>query len=246
VRSSRLAGGARLIAAVAVIAAAGCNGDARATSQQSDRYVAAYEQLHPSVVLLTMRIPADDPKRKGEWDDAYGSGVVVESGSWGSRILTDAHVIDGAKNLVATIGDGPHAPAHVVATTGEDEDLAIVDVAIKNQRAAVLGSIAHLEPGTAIGVLGYPIPDAFEDEHLGRTVSLYTGRVASLRKGALELDVAIIPGESGGPVFDASSGQVIGIAESRFEEERAIGFATPIDAATRFLALHARVQAARR
>ncbi|HEY0396133.1 MAG TPA: S1C family serine protease [Candidatus Elarobacter sp.] len=84
------------------------------------------------------------------------------------------------------------------------------------------------------------------DEHLGRTVSLYTGRVASVRKGALEIDVPIIPGESGGPVFDVSTGQVIGIAESRFDEERAIGFATPIDAATRFLASHPRVQATRR
>jgi S1-C subfamily serine protease len=224
----------------------GCASGARVPAKQSDRYVAAYEQLHPSVVLLTMKIPADDRKRKGEWDDAYGSGVVVESGSWGSRILTDAHVIEDAKDLVATIGDGPHAPARVVATTGEDEDLAIVDVRLKNQKAAKLGTIAHLEPGTAIGVLGYPIPDAFEDEHLGRTVSLYTGRVASLRRGALELDVAIIPGESGGPVFDAATGDVIGIAESRFEEERAIGFATPIDTATRFLASHPRVQAARR
>ena len=97
-----------------------------------------------------------------------------------------------------------------------------------------------LEPGTPIGVLGYPIPDAFEDEQLGRTVSLYTGRVASVRKGALELDVPIIPGESGGPVFDAGRGEVIGIAESRFDEERAIGFATPIDTATRFLASHPR------
>ncbi len=225
---------------------AGCSSGARVTAQQSDRYVAAYEELHPSVVLLTMKIPTDDPKRKGEWDDAYGSGVVVESGSWGSRILTDAHVIEDARDLVATIGDGPRAPAHVIATTGEDEDLAIVDVALKNQKSAKLGSIAHLEPGTAIGVLGYPIPDAFEDEHLGRTVSLYTGRIASLRKGALEIDVAIIPGESGGPVFDAATGDVVGIAESRFEEERAIGFATPIDTATRFLASHPRVQAVRR
>ncbi|HEX3467936.1 MAG TPA: serine protease [Candidatus Elarobacter sp.] len=217
-----------------------------APQPQRDRYVAAYEQLHPSVVLFTMKIPADDPKRKGQWDDAYGSGVVVESGSWGSRILTDAHVVDDARDLVATIGDGPHAPAHVVARTGEDEDLAIVDAPLKNQKVAKLGSIAGLEPGTPIGVLGYPIPDAFEDERLGRTVSLYTGRVASLRKGALEIDVAIIPGESGGPVFDAGTGEVIGIAESRFEEERAIGFATPIDMATRFLASHPRIQAARR
>ncbi len=244
--TSHVAIAGRLVASVAAVVVAGCAHEISPTQTQSDRYVAVYEQLHPSVVLLTMRIPADDPKRKGEWDDAYGSGVVVESGSWGSRILTDAHVVEGARDLVATIGDGPRAPARVIAKTGEDEDLAIVDVALKNQKAAILGSIAHLEPGTAIGVLGYPIPDAFEDEHLGRTVSLYTGRVASLRKGALELDVAIIPGESGGPVFDASNGEVIGIAESRFEEERAIGFATPIDAATRFLALHARVQAVRR
>ena len=237
---------AMALLAVATGALAACGHGERTTAAANDRYVTVYEQLHPAVVLLTMKIPADDPKRKGEWDDAYGSGVVVESGSWGSRILTDAHVIDGAKDLVATIGDGPHAAAHVIARTGEADDLAIVDVALRNQPVAKLGSVAHLEPGTAIGVLGYPIPDAFDDEHLGRTVSLYTGRIASVRKGALEIDVPIIPGESGGPVFDASNGEVIGVAESRFDEERAIGFATPIDAATRFLAAHPRTEAARR
>jgi len=205
-----------------------------------DPFVAIYERLHASVVLFTMQIPAVDPKRRGGWDDAYGSGVVVESGAWGSRILTDAHVIDGARNLRATLGDGPQAPAHVVARTGGDDDLAIVEVRLAHRAAAPLGSSAHIQPGTAIGVLGYPIPDAFEDEHLGRTVSVYAGRVASVRRGALELDVPIVPGESGGPVFDASTGEVIGIAESRFDEERAIGFATPIDAATRFLAAHRR------
>ena len=229
------------------IALCACTSHAEtATQAQSEPYVTAYRRLHPSVVFFTMRIPADDPKRRGQWDEAYGSGVVVESGSWGTRILTDAHVVAGAKHLVATIGDGPHAPARVVATTGEADDLAIVDVPLKNQQPAKLGSIANLVPGMPIGVLGYPIPDAFEDEHLDRTVSLYTGRVASVRKGALELDVPIIPGESGGPVFDASTGEVVGIAESRFEEERAIGFATPIDTATRFLASHPRTQAARR
>jgi len=238
----------RFLAAATVSALVACTGahGERTAVAENDRYVTAYRQLHPSVVLFTMQIPAVGAKRKGEWDEAYGSGVVVESGSWGSRILTDAHVIEGARHLVATIGDGPHAPAHVVAMTGDTDDLAIVDVPLKNQKAVKLGSIASLSPGTAIGVLGYPIPDAFQDENLGRTVSLYTGRIASVRKGALELDVPIIPGESGGPVFDATTGDVIGIAESRFEEERAIGFATPIDTATRFLALHPRTQAARR
>jgi S1-C subfamily serine protease len=89
-------------------------------------------------------------------------------------------------------------------------------------------------------VLGYPIPDAFEDEHLRAVVSLYTGRIASVRNGTMEIDVPIIPGESGGPVFDARSGAVIGIAESRFDDERAIGFATPVDVIARFLAAHPR------
>ena len=234
------------VTAAALLSACAAARNGHDAAEPTDVYVKAFRQLHPSVVLFTMKIPSDDPKRKGEWDEAYGSGVVVDSGSWGSRILTDAHVIVDAKDLVATIGDGPRAPGRVVATTGEAEDLAIVDVPLKNQKAAKLGSIEHLEPGTAIGVLGYPIPDAFADERLGTTVSLYTGHVASIRKGALEIDVAIIPGESGGPVFDAATGEVIGIAESRFEEERAIGFATPIDLATRFLALHPRTQAARR
>jgi S1-C subfamily serine protease len=233
-------------AAAAAVLTAGCASGAKTVASEKDRYVAAYQQLHPSVVYFQMRIPADDPKRKGKWDDAYGTGVVVDSGSWGTRVLTDAHVIDDAKDLVATIGDGPHAPARVVARTGEDEDLALVDVPLKNQQAAKLGSTDGILPGTPIGLLGYPIPDAFEDEHLRRTASLYTGHVASIRNGALEIDMPVIPGESGGPVFDVTTGTVIGIAESRFDDERAIGFATPIDEATKFLAAHPRVEAARR
>ncbi len=237
----------RAVAALlAVTCATACASRDEPSAGGGDRYVAAFRRLHPSVVFFSMKIPSNDPKHRGGWDDAYGSGVVVDSGAWGTRVLTGAHVVADARDLVATVGDGAHATARVVATTGEDDDLAIVDVPIPNQRAARLGSIAGLSPGTAIGVLGYPIPDAFEDEHLDRTASLYTGRVASVRKGALELDVPIIPGESGGPVFDVATGDVIGIAESRFDEERAIGFATPIDAATRFLALHPRTQAASR
>ncbi|BDE07160.1 hypothetical protein WPS_24360 [Vulcanimicrobium alpinum] len=228
-----------VVAALAAAFLAGCS-KARATTDERDRYVVAYERLHPSVVLFTMRVPSEDPERKGQWDDAYGSGIVVDSGAWGTRVITDAHVIAGARRLVATIGDGPHAPARVVATTGDDRDLAIVDVPLANQRAARLGSIARLAPGTPIGVLGYPVPDAFDDERLGRTVSMYAGRIASFRKNAIEVDVPIVPGESGGPVFDATSGDVIAIAQSRFDEERAIGFATPIDEANRFLAQHPR------
>ena len=228
----------RLVALVAAAALTGCATAKHTTEAQNDEYVRVYQALHPSVVLFTMQIPADDPKRKGQWDDAYGSGVVIASDDKRTRILTDAHVIADARDLVATIGDKDHAPARVIATTNDQDDLALVDVPLEHETVAQLGSSTDIIPGTAVGVLGYPIPDAFEDEKLRRTVSLYTGRVASVRNGALEIDVAIIPGESGGPVFDAASGEVIGIAESRFDDERAIGFATPIDIAKRFIAQH--------
>jgi S1-C subfamily serine protease len=39
-------------------------------------------------------------------------------------------------------------------------------------------------------------------------------------------------------VFDAATGEIVGIAESRFDDERAIGFATPVDIIRRFLAAH--------
>lgn len=230
----------RVLALVALAIASGCASGAQQTQSTGDHFVDLYKKLHPSVVLLTMRIPSDDPKRKGKYDDAYGSGAVVESGAWGSRILTDAHVVKDAKNLRARVGDGTTAPARVIATSDDADDVAIVETLIPNIPAVKLGTSAPLEAGRAIGMLGYPIPDAFSDEHLGTTASLYTGHIASVRKNALEIDVPIIPGESGGPVFDAASGDVIGIAESRFEEERAIGFATPIDIAVSFLRSHPR------
>ena len=214
-----------------------------------DHFVALYEQLHPSVVSFAMQKPSDDPKRKGEWDDAFGSGVVVESGAWGSRILTASHVVTDARDIVATIGDGARAAGHVVAKTGADPDrdidVAIVEVDLPNQKAARLGTIAHLEPGTPIGLLGYPIPDVFDDMKVGRTASLYAGRLASIRKGTLEIGITLVGGESGGPVFDATTGDVIGLANSSFEDERSIGFATPIDVAKRFLAAHPRTGAAK-
>lgn len=233
----------RLLAFGCAALLAACSSSAEGSRAKSDRFVEIYRQIHPAVVLFTMEIPSDDPKTKGTWDGAYGSGIVVESGAWGSRILTDAHVVQGARKIVAQIGDGRKAPARVIAVSNEADDLAIVDTSLPNMPVAALGTAHGLEPGEPVGVLGYPIPDAFADEHLGSTASLYTGRIASVRKGSLELDVPIIPGESGGPVFDATTGAVIGIAESRFEEERAIGFATPIDIAIDFLAKHPRASA---
>jgi S1-C subfamily serine protease len=235
----RFAGAAALVALVGCArATTSASAPSPATASSGDIYVDMYRKLKPSMVLFTMDVPADDPKRKGTLDEAYGSGIVVQSGDWGSRILTDAHVVQDARHIVARIGDAGKAAARVVAVSNDHDDIAILETAIRRVPVVALGTSQGLEAGRPIGVMGYPIPDAFEDEHLGTKVSIYAGRIASVRNGSLELDVPIIPGESGGPVFEAGSGTIVGIAESRFDEERAIGFATPIDVAAKFLAAH--------
>jgi S1-C subfamily serine protease len=199
-----------------------------------DAFVASVHRLRPSVVLLSMRIPPEN--KKDRYDDAYATGFVVASGGWGSDILTVQHAIDGAWDLHATIGNRAKTPATVVASDA-DLDLALVRTTRPNLPAMALGSSRGLDRavGREIGLLGYPVPDDFDDDDLGLATSLDTGRLSSVRKDALEVTLSIVPGESGSPIFIADTGEVVGVAESRFDEERSIGFAVPIDDAKRFL-----------
>jgi S1-C subfamily serine protease len=214
-----------------------CCLSACAPDYPDDRFVHAVRRIQPAVVLLTMHVP---PERKRDgYDDAYATGVVVASGAWGSDILTVAHAVDDAWDLHATIDNRRRMPAHVVALN-DNVDVALVRTAVKDLPVVHLlpGGRLEREVGRDIGLLGYPIPDEFEDEELGPGTSLDSGRLSSIRKGAIEVTLQIVPGESGGPIFLADSGRVIGIAESRFDDERSIGFGLPIDAALAFLHKH--------
>ena len=216
---------------VAALFALGLVGCAR---HADDDFVVSARRLRPSVVLLRMKIPPEH--KRDRYDDAYATGFVVASGDWGSDVLTVQHAIDGAWDLSMTIGNRSRTPARVVAQN-EDLDLALVRTTRRNLPALALGNSAHLrdELGRQVGLLGYPVPDAFDDEGLGLATSLDSGLLSSVRNDALEVTLSIVPGESGAPVFIADTGEIVGVAESRFDEERSIGFALPIDDAKRFL-----------
>jgi len=220
-----------ITASLAALLVSGCNGNAKALD--GDPFVRAVRVIRPSVVLFTMQIPSD--KKKGQWDDAFGTGVIVASGPWGSQILTEEHVVRDARNLRVTFAEKNDVPVRVVAVDRKS-DVALVETSKSDLPVATLGNSRAVEAGTAVGVAGFPVPDYFQDENLGVATSVRAGRVSSVRKHALELDFGIIPGESGGPVFDARTGEVLGLAEWRFEDEKAIGFAIPIDDAKAFLA----------
>jgi|SRR5579884_642818 len=213
-------------AAVAILAA--CSH----SRYPDDPFVSFAATLRPSVVLLTMDVPGDS-KKDGP-DSEYATGTVVASGRWGSDILTVEHAIEQAWNLRVTIGNKVKVPARVIARNA-DLDMALVRTAKPNLPVAKLGSADDAQPGRMIGLLGYPIPDQFDDEGLGLATSLNSGRVSSLREDAIEVTLPIVPGESGSPIFLGDTGEIIGMAESRFDEERSIGFALPIDDAKKFL-----------
>jgi S1-C subfamily serine protease len=219
----------RALIAAFLLAVAAC-----APEYADDRFVGIARALHPSVVLLSMRVP---PEHKSDrYDDAFATGVVIASGSWGSDILTVAHAVDGAWNMHATIDNREKVPARVIALD-KDLDIALVRTNRRGLAPATLGSSRDLsnQLGRDVALLGYPIPDEFEDEELGLATSIITGRLSSVRKGAIELTLPIVPGESGAPIFIMDTGEIIGIAESRFDDEHSIGFALPIDDAKRFL-----------
>jgi S1-C subfamily serine protease len=199
-----------------------------------DALAVSAKRLMPSVVLLAMKVPPE--RKRDRYDEAYATGFVVASGNWGSDVLTVQHAIDGAWDVSITIGNHERAPAAVVASN-EDLDVALLRTRRPNLPAIPLASSAHLTPeiGRQVGLLGYPVPDEFDDEGLGLATSLNAGLLSSVRKDALELTISIVPGESGAPIFFADTGDVIGVAESRFDAEHSIGFALPIDDAKRFL-----------
>jgi serine protease Do len=179
-----------------------------------------------------MDVPSENPKSAP--DTEFATGMVVASGAWGSDILTVEHAIEGAWNMRATIGNKTKVPATIIAKDA-DLDVALVRVKRRNLPAVKLGNSTDALPGRMLGLIGYPIPDQFDDEGLGLATSLNSGRVSSLREDAIEVTLQIVPGESGSPVFLADTGEIVGMAESRFDEERSIGFALPIEDAKKFL-----------
>jgi serine protease Do len=206
-----------------------------APKSADDAFVAAADRLRPSIVLLTMDVPGASGRSAP--DTEYATGIVVASGSWGSDILTVEHALENAWNFRATVGNKRKVPFSVIARDS-DLDIALVRTPARNLPVAPLGSSADARPGISVGLLGYPIPDEFENEGLGLATSLNTGRISALRRDAIEVTLPIVPGESGGPVFLADNGEIVGLAESRFEDERSIGFALPINAAKHFLHKH--------
>jgi len=164
-----------------------------------------------------------------------GSGFIIKPTG---EILTNNHVVNGARELTVTLADKKIYKAKVLATDAR-VDLALIKIdATGKLPALTLGNSDTLVVGQKVLAIGNPF---------GFDGTLTTGVVSSLDRSIqtedkqlehmIQTDAAINPGNSGGPLFD-SHGNVIGINTAIYGSQGSIGvgFATPISRAKAMLA----------
>jgi S1-C subfamily serine protease len=198
----------------------------------------AYEKIRPSVVLVTARAEdeVEGPKELTEAHDepARGTGVImVESGI----ILTNLHVVAGAKRIHVTFFDGLVSEAEVIGTRPE-HDLAVLQAKELPDDIvpATMRSTAGLRPGDEVLAVGYPFgigPSASSGVISGLKRDYVSPEGQRVLSNLIQFDAAVNPGNSGGPLV-TTEGEVIGIVTGLLNptEQRVfigIGFAVPIE-----------------
>lgn len=162
---------------------------------------------------------------------SFGSGVLVSGEGY---LLTNAHVVGGAKSLTVRWSDGFEGRGEVVRVH-QQRDVALVKVD-PHGRSALPIRATGLQPGQTVVALGAPLEKQFQG-------TLTRGVVSATRIldgfSFIQSDVAVSPGNSGGPLMD-ESGHVVGLTVSGYRLDGAstgVNFFIPIKDALDFLSL---------
>lgn len=148
-----------------------------------------------------------------ETDKGSGTGFVIHPSG---IAVTCAHVVDGASEIYVRIGTKEDAieKAEILAFDSI-HDLAIIALEGTDHYTARLGMKDSIYIGEEIIILGYPFGNKVADDVMSMSVSFTRGYISSMqtkngRRQAL-LDISAKAGNSGSPVIDVNSGNVIGI-----------------------------------
>jgi serine protease Do len=173
--------------------------------------------------------PGGDQQRHEEPVRGAGSGFIVSSDGY---ILTNEHVVQGASQVTVRLVDQREFPAKVV---GSDQrtDIAVLKIAAAGLPTVRFGDPAKLQPGQWVLAIGSPF--GFENSATAGIVSAI-GRSLPTENYVpfIQTDVAVNPGNSGGPLFNLQ-GEVVGINSQIFSRTggfMGVSFAIPIDVAT--------------
>ena len=186
------------------------------------------DEVGPSVVSISVR-GADSGRSRGRGGGGgAGSGVIFTPDGY---ILTNAHVVANRKQFEVALTDGSTHPAQL---TGSDPatDLAVVHIEGRALPHASFGESSKLRVGQLCIAIGNPLGfsstvSAGVVSALGRNMRAQGGR---LMENIIQSDVALNPGNSGGPLVDSRS-RVIGINTAMIMGAQGISFSVPIDTA---------------
>ena len=161
---------------------------------------------------------------------AQGSGFII---SPDGLILTNAHVVQGARDVTVKLTDRREFTARVLGAD-DKTDVAVLQIDARNLPVVPLGSTRDLQVGEWVLAIGSPF--GFENSVSAGVVSA-KGRALPDDSFVpfIQTDVAVNPGNSGGPLFN-SRGEVVGINSqiySRTGGYQGISFAIPIEIASR-------------
>ena len=183
--------------------------------------------------------------RNGVIQRGLGSGFIVSADG---TILTNAHVVDGATDVLVKLTDRREFKAKVVGSD-KKSDIAVLKIDANNLPVVSFGSADKLAVGEWVVAIGSPF--GFDNSV---TAGIVSAKARSLPSDNftpfIQTDVPVNPGNSGGPLFNLS-GEVVGINSQIFSESggfQGISFAIPIDIAINVkdqLVAHGKVTRAR-
>ncbi|MFP5485214.1 MAG: DegQ family serine endoprotease [Gammaproteobacteria bacterium] len=171
------------------------------------------------------------PQRPNQEDDqprGVGSGFIVSADGY---VMTNAHVVDGADEVIVTLTDKREFKAKIVGTD-KRTDVAVVKIEASGLPAVRIGDINRLRVGEWVMAIGSPF---------GLENTVTAGIVSAKQRDTgdylpfIQTDVAINPGNSGGPLINMR-GEVVGINSQIYSRSggfMGISFAIPIDEAMR-------------
>jgi|SRR5271165_1408494 len=197
------------------------------TSQpaKSDSLADTFATVHRSLVLVATQ-------------DALGTGFIVKSDAASSEILTAAHVLGTNTRANVYLNDDPSI-AYRATVTKIDATKDLCILTISKGALLPLDIASETREGASIAVAGYPYASLKFLEITGELKpSVHEGVVSSLRLGGdvVEYSAVTDHGNSGGPVFEADSGYVIGVVKGALKNANGAYEAIGIPEITSFLA----------
>ena len=187
-----------------------------------------------------------DTDTNTEQVSSQGSGVIYKKDGEYAYIVTNTHVINGAKKVDVRLADGTKVPGEIVGTDTYS-DIAVVKISSEKVSAvAEFGDSSKLTVGETAIAIGSPLGSEYANtvtqgivSSLNRTVSLKSEDGQAISTKAIQTDTAINPGNSGGPLINIQ-GQVIGITSSKIATNggtsvEGLGFAIPSNDAIKII-----------